>query len=237
MRQHKRKELESSIQGLLVKRFNHYLYKQSVISKRVIALMKQKDLDPDLLRHRLAISAQSLDKATTAEKSNEWAIDGLNRISLSNDLITSISGYNSAFYGPYADSLANKVKYALNLALLFEGVGILGHKSAHPEQTAIDCMLTASHIFNNTEDMDYKAEVTIIMDRAKILNWLVQSRHVKDFGILWATAVRASVLTLTHVLTVENEPNPVAHTKLKEQLDRLIAYETKLNEDLNNEDR
>ncbi|QCG76699.1 hypothetical protein R21Y_47 [Vibrio phage vB_VhaS_R21Y] len=226
--QQKRKEIESSLQGLIVKRFNHYLYRQCVITKRVVAKLRTSEVDSHHLTQRLTISARSLDQATSAEKSNEWASHGLEKVKLSNELIESASGISAELRSDYADSLANVVKYSLNHAMLYEGFGELGKVCKRSnEQQAINNMLASSHYLNNLDD-SYKPVVSLIMDRAKLLNWLAQSQHVSNFAFLWSIAIRSAVLTLALFLESPQGRKCPNAMIINEQLLELMEHERKL---------
>lgn len=228
MKQQKRKELESSLQGLIVKRFNHYLYRQCVSTKRVIAKLRTTEIDSDHLIHRLTISAKSLDNATSAEKSNEWAEYGLEKIKLSNDLIESASVLSHELKHDYADSLLNVVKYELNYAMLTEGLGGLGKVCKQSkEQQAINCVLASSHYLNSLDD-NYKSIVGLFMERAKVLNWLAQSKHITNFAFLWSIAIRSAVLTLALFLESSQGRSCPNANKVNEQLLALMKHESEL---------
>lgn len=225
MKQQRRKEIESSVHGLLVKRFNHYLYRQCVTTKRVIAKLRTTAIDSDQLQQRLAICAKSLDNTTRAEKSNAWAMHGQDKIKLATELIQDASNLSDELKHEYADSLANYARYSLNLSLLLQGLGALGKvDQSSREQSVINVLLICSHTLNGLDD-SYKPVVSLFMDRAKLLNWIAQSNHLENFGTLWATALQSAVLTLCLFLesqTGQKCPNAV---KLNEQLLKLKQYE------------
>ncbi|AUR81185.1 hypothetical protein Ares1_0001 [Vibrio phage Ares1] len=112
------------------------------------------------------------------------------------------------------------------MAILSNGFGVLGSiTGTDTEQRAINCLLCAAHTINNAPNPDKKA-ASIMMDRAKILNWLIQSNHIPSYAALWATAIRASVLTLSAV-TDANQGDEV-NEKLTELLTTLLDHESEL---------
>ncbi|AUR95979.1 hypothetical protein NVP1215B_061 [Vibrio phage 1.215.B._10N.222.54.F7] len=228
MKQQKRKEIESSLHGLIVKRFNHYLYKQRVAVNRALSALKSSDIDSSHLQQRLALNANNLDRAITSKKSNEWAIDGLERIKLANTLIEDADAINGGLRGYVADSKTLKVKYELNLALLLEGIGSLGDvkRSGH-ERRAVDYLITAANTLNNDSE-EYRKEIGLLMDRVKTLNWLEQSTHVTNYAFLWSSAVNASVLTLSLMLQTPRVRSHPKAAKLEQQLAFLLNYEREL---------
>ncbi|WYC17914.1 hypothetical protein [Vibrio phage vB_VneS_J26] len=226
MRQQKRKEIESSVQGLLVKRFNHYLHRHGMIAKEALLRLKDHDVDNDFLQQRLALSVKSLEAAVKAKKSNAWAETGLEKVEHATELVKQASGLDVTALYCLADALANQTKYALNLAILSNGFGVLGSiTGTDTEQRAINCLLCAAHTISNAPNPDKKA-ASIVMDRAKILNWLIQSNHIPSYASLWATAIRASVLTLSAV-TDANQGDEV-NEKLTELLTTLLDHESEL---------
>lgn len=230
MKQHKRKEIESSIQGLIVKRFNHYLHKNKVLVNRVLEDLKSKELDSKHLQQRLALNAKGLDAAITATKSNEWAIDGLERVKLANTLIEDANTLSVDLRGYVADSLILTVKYELNLALLLEGVGRLGNvKQTGRARKAVDSLITVASTLNHDSD-DYKCEVGFLMDRVKTLNWLEQATHLTNHAFMWSSAIRASVLTLSLILQTPKVLQHPSAEKIEQHLTFLLNYERELTE-------
>ncbi|AEH21855.1 VHS1042 protein [Vibrio phage 1] len=228
MRQQKRKEIESSVQGLLVKRFNHYLHRHSLIAKGALSCLKDQNVDNDFLQQRLSISAKSLETAVKATKSNAWAETGLEKVKHATDLILQASDLDIGAKSFLSDALANQVKYDLNLSLLLHGVGVLGSiTGTGAEQRAINCLLCAAHTLSNDPNIE-NGIVNIMMDRAKVLNWLVQSKHLTNYADLWAIAIRSSVLTLS-LLTDAKQYAPVRE-KLTELLTTLSNHESTLNQ-------
>lgn len=225
MKQRGRKEIESSLHGLVVKRFNHYLYKQSLTCKKVSDLLGEHSVDQGQLEQRLRICAKNLDAATRSDKSNEWATEGLEKFKLANELIYQASFLTPAVRCELADSLANFARYELNLYILLEGFGSLGKvPQSCREQSVVDVLLISSNTLN-TSPGNHKDEVSAFMDRAKLLNWIAQSKHLSAFDHMWSIAVRASVLTLSTFLESDHEASTFVMDKISEQLSILKEYE------------
>ena len=196
MLKNNRKELESSLQGLVVKRFNHYLHCQASNVKRCINLLSEETQDKHHLLQRLKTSQNSLNAAIKADKSNSWISAGLDKIKLADELIDLACTINTTDKSQKLNSVLSVVKYELNASLYLEGFGDLGKlDKTSQEQQVIDILLYCSHTLN-TSGRVYKGNVYLVMDCVKTLNWLGQSSHISNFSFLWSKAITASVLSI-----------------------------------------